>query len=70
MLGCRASKYRGPWGPGSVEIALFIYLFIYLFFVVPGIGPRGVLPPSYTPGPIFILHIETGSHELAEGLTK
>ena len=45
----------------------FIYLFI---FAVPGIEPRGVLPLCYTPGPIFILYFETGSHQVAEGLTK
>ena len=52
--------------------AWFIYLFIYLFiyFAVPGIEPRGVLPPRYTPGPIFILYFDTGSHVVAEGLTK
>ena len=45
--------------------------FIYLFFAVLGIEPRGILPPHYTPGPIFfILYFETGSHEVAEGLTK
>ena len=39
--------------------------------VVPGIEPRGILPPRYTPGPIFfILYFKTGSHEVAEGLTK
>ena len=40
-------------------------------FVVPGTEPRGILPPRYTPGPIFfMLYFETGSHEVAEGLTK
>ena len=32
--------------------------------VVPGIEPRGILPPSYTPGPIFLSFI------LKQGLTK
>ena len=27
------------------------------FFAVPGIEPRGVLPPCYTPGPIFLYFI-------------
>ena len=47
-----------------------IIVTFFFFFVVPGIEPRGVLPPNYTPGPIFILYFETGSHEVMEGLTK
>ena len=43
---------------------------IFFFFAVPGIERRGVLPPRYAPGPIFILYFETRSHEVAEGLTK
>ena len=46
------------------------FFFFFSFFAVPGIEHRGVLPPRYTPGPIFILYFETGSHEVAEGLTK
>ena len=26
----------------------------FFFFAVPGIEPRGVLPPRYTSGPIFL----------------
>ena len=34
------------------------------FFAVLGIEPRGILPPSYTPSPIFLFFI------LKQGLTK
>ena len=36
----------------------------FFFFVLPGIEPRDVLPPRYTPGPIFLYFV------LKSGLTK
>ena len=42
----------------SERLILLFFLFIFFnFFAVPGIEPRGVLPPSYTPGPIFLCFI-------------
>ena len=37
---------------------------IFFFFAVLGIEPRGILPPSYTPSPIFYYFI------LKQGLPK
>ena len=52
-----------------VVIVFHVFLLLFLltlsfFGGVPGIEPRGVLPPRYTPGPIFLCFI------LKQGLTK
>ena len=68
MLGKYSTTEPHPQ-PDLFYFLKFIYLFIY--FAVLGIERRGVLPPHYTPGPIFLCFIfETGSHEVAEGLAR
>ena len=44
----------------SVRHHARLIFYFFIFFMVLGIEPRGILPPSYTPSPIFIFILKQG----------
>ena len=40
-----------------MDSVLLVLCFVLFCFVVPGVEPRGILPPCYTPSPIFLYFI-------------
>ena len=54
-------------------VNLFIFYFIFYLFIFlwyRGLNPGAFYLRATPPALFFILYFETGSHEVAEGLTK
>ena len=55
----------------TLSSVLFIYhVFFFFFWQYEGLNPGAFYLQAVPPALFFILYFETGSHKVAEGLTK